>query len=128
MRSIEETEEQEHTDTEITLGMKSLLGVFFGLVLICGVFFGFGYSLGRGSSGLPKPSSRATSESAAVTVAPKPPARPPFRSAASENDSPATAPYSPGPDAREGETTPASRKPSASVMKPVSQDSEVATS
>ena len=25
------------------------LGIFFGLVLICGVFFGFGYSMGRGS-------------------------------------------------------------------------------
>ncbi len=127
MRSIQETEEQEHTDTEITLGMKSLLGVFFGLVLICGVFFGFGYSLGRGSSSLPKPPSRSTSEGAAVTVPPKPLARPPLTSAASENDSPA-APYSPGPDAREGETAPASRKPSASVIRPVSQDSEVATS
>jgi cell division septation protein DedD len=26
-----------------------LLGIFFGLVLICGVFFGFGYSMGRGT-------------------------------------------------------------------------------
>ncbi len=26
-----------------------LAGIFFGLVLICGVFFGFGYSLGRGN-------------------------------------------------------------------------------
>jgi DedD protein len=129
MRSIEETEEQEHSDTEITLGMKSLLGVFFGLVLICGVFFGFGYSLGRGSSGLPKASSRATSEGAAVALPPKPPARPPLTSAASENDSSATAPYSPGPDPREGETPPATpRKPSAGVIKPVLQDSEVATS
>lgn len=47
-------DEQEHADTEITLGLRSILGIFFGLVLICGVFFGFGYSLGR--SGVVKPS------------------------------------------------------------------------
>lgn len=39
------------SDTEITLGTRSLVGIFFGLVLICGVFFGLGYSVGRvGSS------------------------------------------------------------------------------
>lgn len=52
MRTMVEEEVREvagpPVDTEITLGMKSLLGVFFGSVLICGVFFGFGYSLGRG--------------------------------------------------------------------------------
>jgi cell division septation protein DedD len=37
------------TDTEIALGTRSLLGIFFGLVLICAVFFGLGYSVGRGS-------------------------------------------------------------------------------
>jgi len=50
MKTYEETEELEHSDTEITLGLRSILGIFFGLVLICGVFFGFGYSLGRGNS------------------------------------------------------------------------------
>jgi DedD protein len=52
MRSLldTETEEDEETSaTEITLSTASLLGVFFGLVLICGVFFGFGYSMGRGT-------------------------------------------------------------------------------
>jgi len=34
-------------DSEITLSATTLLGIFFGLVLICGVFFGFGYSTGR---------------------------------------------------------------------------------
>ena len=37
-------------DREITLGTGKMLGVFFGLVALCGVFFGLGYSLGRGSS------------------------------------------------------------------------------
>jgi len=36
-------------DTEITLGTGKMLGVFFALVALCGVFFGLGYSLGRGS-------------------------------------------------------------------------------
>lgn len=37
----------ESDEAEITLGMRSLLGIFFGLVLICGIFFGLGYSVGR---------------------------------------------------------------------------------
>src|ERR1051326_2381894 len=36
-------------DTEITLGTGKLLALFFGLVGICALFFGFGYSLGRKS-------------------------------------------------------------------------------
>jgi DedD protein len=36
-------------DTEITLGTANLLGLFFGLVMICAVFFALGYSLGRKS-------------------------------------------------------------------------------
>lgn len=34
-------------DREVTLGMGSLLSIFFGVVLVCGIFFGFGYSMGR---------------------------------------------------------------------------------
>jgi DedD protein len=37
-------------DTEITLGTGRLLGLFFGLVVVCALFFGFGYTLGRGTS------------------------------------------------------------------------------
>jgi DedD protein len=47
MHSLLDVEEKEAS--EITLSTASLLGIFFGLVLICGVFFGLGYSLGRGS-------------------------------------------------------------------------------
>jgi cell division septation protein DedD len=67
-------------DTEITLGTAKLLGIFFGLVMICAVFFALGYTLGRKSeSGLSsattlgpvpaangaKPASSATSASSA---------------------------------------------------------------
>src|SRR5579871_5005762 len=41
----------ETKDTEIILGTGKLLAIFFGLVVICGVFFGLGYSLGHSSSG-----------------------------------------------------------------------------
>jgi DedD protein len=41
-------------DTEITLGTAKLLGLFFGLVTICAVFFALGYTLGRKSEpGIP---------------------------------------------------------------------------
>jgi cell division septation protein DedD len=33
-------------DTELTLGPTMLLGLFFGLVLLCGLSFGLGYSFG----------------------------------------------------------------------------------
>jgi len=34
-------------DVEISLGTGRLLGIFFALVVVCGVFFGLGYTLGR---------------------------------------------------------------------------------
>jgi DedD protein len=37
-------------DREISLGMATILGIFFALALICAVFFGFGYTLGRKSA------------------------------------------------------------------------------
>ena len=40
---------RESEDTEITLGTGKMLALFFGLVALCGVFFGLGFSLGRGS-------------------------------------------------------------------------------
>jgi DedD protein len=39
-----------HRDREISLGAATILGIFFVLALICAVFFGFGYTLGRRSA------------------------------------------------------------------------------
>jgi DedD protein len=36
-------------DTEITLGTGKMLALFFGLVALCAVFFGLGFSLGKNS-------------------------------------------------------------------------------
>jgi cell division septation protein DedD len=40
----------EGTDTELTLGVGKLLGLFFGLVILCGISLGVGYWLGRSSA------------------------------------------------------------------------------
>jgi cell division septation protein DedD len=37
-------------DTELTLGFGTLLGIFFALVILCGLCFGLGYEVGRGSA------------------------------------------------------------------------------
>jgi DedD protein len=50
MKTYSQSEDLKHSDTEITLGTRSILGIFFALALVCGVFFGFGYSIGRGNT------------------------------------------------------------------------------
>jgi DedD protein len=37
-------------DTEITLGTGKLLGIFFALAIVCGLFFTMGYMLGKNTS------------------------------------------------------------------------------
>jgi DedD protein len=44
------SQEQEPKDTEIVLGTGKMLGIFFALVILCGTFFGLGYSVGHSSS------------------------------------------------------------------------------
>jgi DedD protein len=72
MRSLLDTEEDEDKASEITLSTASLLGIFFGLVLICGVFFGFGYSMGRGAGPSAQASTLEGSETAAAENQPAP--------------------------------------------------------
>jgi DedD protein len=55
-------------DTEITLGVGKLLGLFFLLAAICGVFFSIGYSLGR-SSGREQAASEQTQMNASADTA-----------------------------------------------------------
>jgi DedD protein len=70
-----EANEREHMrnveppDTEITLGTGKMLVLFFGLVVLCSLFFALGFKLGKGSvSGVelaPSPASTSTSNAAA---------------------------------------------------------------
>jgi DedD protein len=45
----EKETDQQH-DTEITLSTGKLLGIFFALAIVCGVFFTMGYLLGKSTS------------------------------------------------------------------------------
>jgi DedD protein len=51
MRGVFDEEEvgrpQSTRDTELTLGSGTLLAIFFGLLLLCGLCFGAGYSMGH---------------------------------------------------------------------------------
>jgi cell division septation protein DedD len=82
MRTLFDTDEDEIEGkaSEITLSTASLLGIFFGLVLVCGVFFGFGYSTGRGTGALtqppPAPSAPPWNNGEAEEAAPKDPPAP----------------------------------------------------
>jgi cell division protein FtsN len=81
----------EHEDHEITLGTGALLAIFLGVVLVCAVFFGLGYSLGRRSGETPTAATPPTMKSQPTAS----------RSAATDSSS------SPDPDA------PTADKPSA---------------
>jgi DedD protein len=43
--------DEDSEEKDITLGIGSLLAIFFGVVLVCGLLFGLGYSLGHRSEG-----------------------------------------------------------------------------
>ena len=127
MRTLFDTEEEEEVKaSEITLSTASLLGIFFGLVLICGVFFGFGYSMGRGTGqgtqahaleNIPASNPGDGDESASATPPPAA-ALPP---AASPDDPPASAKAASAPvvktvvkeDAASEDDTPAKPVPPA---------------
>ena len=128
MRTLFDTDEEEEVKaSEITLSTASLLGIFFGLVLICGVFFGFGYSMGRGTGqgtqahaleNIPASNPGDGDESASATPPPAA-ALPP---AASPDDPPASAKAASAPvvkpevkeDAASEDDTPAKPVPPAS--------------
>jgi len=63
---LEEREERTR-DTEVTLGAGALLGIFFALVLLCGLFFGLGYAFGHHSS---SPAAANAKQPSAPTAAP----------------------------------------------------------
>jgi cell division septation protein DedD len=103
MRTIEEREELTQSDTEITLGMKSILGIFFGLALICGVFFGFGYSLGRGNPAR----TSATTASPSIASAPDDASSAPVKTVVDESEPDDNAALAPKPSGAIPEAAPA---------------------
>jgi len=59
---------QNRRDTELTLGSGTLLAIFFGLVLLCGLCFGLGYSVGRHGSHEPSAASPQAADNAQLSV------------------------------------------------------------
>jgi cell division septation protein DedD len=49
-RLLDDDQELETQQRELTLSTGAILAIFLGLVLLCAVFFGFGYNLGRRST------------------------------------------------------------------------------
>ena len=60
--------QEELQDTEISLGTGRLLGLFFGLAVVCAVFFGLGFALGRsnGSSSVVQAAATAAPDTSAA--------------------------------------------------------------
>jgi DedD protein len=75
-------------DREISLGTTTILGIFFALALLCAVFFGFGYSLGRRSA--PPVNAAETTTTSTESSASKPaPGSPAVRPASASQITPA---------------------------------------
>jgi DedD protein len=81
-------------DTEITLGTGKMLALFFGLVALCAVFFGMGFSLGRSTVRISSPdlpaatpvSTSGARPSAVKTTSANPPADMTFYKAVESKD------------------------------------------
>lgn len=103
-RYLEDDDLDAPLDREISLGASTLLGIFLLLALVCAVFFGFGYSMGRRSAVSLAPAadpaetaSLKTTGAAKPTPAPKPSAESADQASASFDDSASTAPKLPQP-------------------------------
>ena len=78
-------------DTEITLGTGKMLALFFGLVALCAVFFGMGFSLGKNSAktGDPQAATGVSSNvrpTAVKAAEPRPPSDLTFYKAVEQKD------------------------------------------
>jgi DedD protein len=75
----------DNEDKEITLGTGRLLGLFFGLVVVCALFFSVGYSLGRGAGRVEAAGVAAATLPSPAPVATSPEGKPsPARTAAAK--------------------------------------------
>jgi DedD protein len=95
-------------DTEITLGTGKMLALFFGLVAVCAVFFGMGFSLGRSSVRIASPDFPAATP--ATTGAQRP-------SAVKTNDAttPANMTFYKAVESKDGNSQPAVKEAAADV-------------
>ncbi len=107
-------------DTEITLGAGKLLGLFFGLVVLCALCVGIGYQIGRNSA----PSQPQVVEGTAVNTTgntAKPGSGVTARTPAT-SDSQSTTSTTTASDQRESSSTPDKPQSTASPDQTVSED------
>ncbi len=118
-REIDEAERGR--ETELTLGATGLLAIGFGLILLCGLFFGFGYSVGHRnpveSAGALQKAQPAGSPSVAAGSQPKPSPAPAPATAAGPSDSAAQSQASTDPDG-DVVSNPALNPPSGAASAP----------
>ena len=135
-RDLQDLHETDDQDREISLGTTTILGIFFALALLCAVFFGFGYSMGRrsatpvaapgeltgaatqptGSDSKPSSGSRANQSA----ISPEKPDAGSAQSAIVPADSPASpSPASPSPAAQNTQTQDTQQMPIPAPAKAV---------
>jgi cell division septation protein DedD len=109
MTPVSAPQMQQETDTEITLGTGKMLVLFFGLVLLCALFFGMGFTMGKNSV-------RSAPELLATPNGARPSAgnNQTTQAAAPQAQTPAAA-TSASADNGSGSANPASQNPSAST-------------
>ena len=114
------SEYSEYQDTEITLGTGRLLFLFFGLVMVCSVFFGLGFTLGRSSG--PAGPAPIIQGPAATGIPVQTSAKPtPVKTAASSDAKPSTSDElafyksAPDKDAKKDDAAPAETQPDTIV-------------
>src|SRR5713226_7999826 len=76
---MDEHQDALHTksaETEVTIGSGNLFAIFFGIVILCAVFFGWGYKIGLKSAASPEFSPPSAPKSSHSTPMPKPSAVP----------------------------------------------------
>jgi len=107
--------EEPRRDTEVTLGAAALIGIVTCLMLICGVCFGVGYTLGKHSSAHAAAAAQAATQTAAPDQEPlQGSSSTPKPSAAEQSPAPAPAPpdEGPQPSAPNAGESPAATQPS----------------
>jgi DedD protein len=130
---LQDRNDLEGRDREISLGTSTILGIFLLLALLCAAFFGFGYSMGRRSSQAitsSPDSSAATSDSPGSKPSPGSPENRANRSSSANQDAPDTDNGASSGDSSSASSTPADTSPApvVTVVKPQITHSALSTS
>jgi DedD protein len=82
--SLHDSDADQPPEREISLGTTTVLGIFFALALVCALFFGLGYSMGRRSAPAAAAVVASTDTPAATSATTKPSSGSPIATPAPE--------------------------------------------